>query len=256
MKKNSWYIFAPLRFLYKIYFGVIFLITALPMYPFFLFLLKDNTKIDKAFKVKRIWARIICVLTFIKVKVTGKENLPTKPYVVCANHASYLDILVMFCVIPDTFLFLGKSELLKWPIVRVFFKNMDIPVDRSNRIRAAHSIELTKQAIQKGYSIAIFPEGLIPDDNVPKLEKFKKGAFTLAVSQQVPIIPVTFENNWKLFSHHGDLFGEGCPGITRTIIHESISTIGLTEKDLVNLSHKTFKIIESPLIKHYKEEWK
>lgn len=222
------------------------------MYPIFAYLLKDDTNIDKAFKVKRVWARLICILTLIKVNVEGQEKLPKKPYVVCANHASYLDILVMFCIIPDTFLFLGKAELLKWPIVRVFFKNMDIPVDRSNKVKAAHSIELTKQAVQKGFSIAIFPEGLIPDDNLPRMQKFKKGAFTLAVSQQVPIVPVTFETNWKLFSHHGDLFGEGCPGITKTIIHNPISTIGLTDKDLVNLSNQIFNIIEQPLKKHYK----
>ena len=62
------------------------------MYPIFLVLLKDDTKTDQAFKVKRVWARIICALTLVKVMVKGQENLPPKPYVICANHASYLDI--------------------------------------------------------------------------------------------------------------------------------------------------------------------
>lgn len=226
------------------------------MYPVFLVLLKDDTKTDKAFKVKRLWARTICVLTFVKIRVKGKKNLPKKPYVICANHASYLDIVIMFCIIPETFLFLGKAELLKWPIVRVFFKNMDIPVDRSNKVKAAHSIELTKLAVQKGYSIAIFPEGLIPDERIPQMRRFKNGAFTLAISQQVPIVPITFETNWKLFSHHGDLFGKGSPGFTKTIIHKPIQTKGLTDKDLVSLSNQTFDVIEAPLLKHYKEQWK
>jgi 1-acyl-sn-glycerol-3-phosphate acyltransferase len=256
MKKVFWYIFAPLRFLYKVYFGIVFLITAIPMYPIFLVLLKDDTKTDQAFKVKRVWARIICALTLVKVMVKGQENLPPKPYVICANHASYLDILVMACIIPETFLFLGKAELLKWPIIKVFFKNMDIPVDRSNKKKAAHSIELTKQAIQKGYSVAIFPEGLIPDYDVPKLHKFKRGAFVLATSQQVPIVPVTFVTNWAFFSHHGDLLGKGSPGVSKSVIHEPIPTKGLTEKNIASLIDKTFKVIEKPLLKYYKAEWK
>lgn len=227
------------------------------MYPVFLILLKDEKNIHKAYKAKRFWARLICILTLVKVTLKGKENIPKQgPYVVCANHASYLDIVVMFCLIPDTTLFLGKAELLKWPIVRVFFKNMDIPVDRSNKMKAAQSIELTKEAVQKGHSIAIFPEGLIPDDDVPKLHKFKNGAFTLAIAKQVPVLPLTFQTNWKLFSHHGDLFGNGMPGISRSIIHKPILTTGMTERDLVNLKDKTREVIEKPLLKYYKEEWK
>lgn len=251
-----WYILAPFRALYKIYFGIVFFTIALLLFPIFWVLLKDEKNIRRAYKVKKFWSRVICILCFIKVQRIGKHHLPQSPYVVCANHASYLDIVVMFLIIPDTTLFLGKAELQKWPIVKVFFKNMDIPVDRSNKRKAAQSIELTKQAIEKGYCIAIFPEGIIPDDNVPLMQRFKNGAFALAIAKQVPIVPLTFATNWKLFSHHGDLFGYGMPGISKTIIHPPIKTIGMTEKDLVSLREKTKEVIEAPLKKYYKQEWK
>ena len=198
----------------------------------------------KAFQLKRIWAKVLLFLAGIKVRIEGKENIIKTPCVICANHASYLDIAVMFVVIPDTFLFLGKAELLKWPVIRIFFRNMDIPVDRTNGFKAKESIELTKKAIQDGFSIAIFPEGLIPVDNIPKMKPFKKGAFLLAISQQVPILPVSFVSNWKLFATESDPFGAGCPGVAKVLIHPGISTKQKTEADIPALIKETYQVIE------------
>lgn len=245
MKRLVFYIFAPLRFLYKVYFVLVFLILAIPMFPLFFFLLRTDKNIHQAFKLKRIWAKLLLFFTGIVVVQKNKDLLPKTPYVICANHCSYLDIVVMFVVIPNTFLFLGKAELLKWPIVKIFFRNMDIPVDRSNSIKAKKSLELTKQAVQKGFSIAIFPEGLIPSEEIPKMKPFKRGAFVLAVSQQVDIVPITFANNWKLFATESDLFGPGRPGIAKVIFHSPILTKGKNEKDIPQLLKDTFSKIET-----------
>ena len=215
------------------------------MYPIFYFLLRSDKNVHQAFKLKRIWARIILFLTGIMVRKENADLLPKSPYVICANHASYLDIVLMFVLIPETFLFLGKSELLKWPIIRIFFRNMDIPVDRTNSIKARKSIELTKEAVKKGFSVAIFPEGLIPSEGIPKMARFKKGAFVLAVSQQVPIVPITFATNWKLFATESDVFGPGRPGIARAIFHPPIETKGKTDSDIKELMEDTFNAIES-----------
>ncbi len=247
MKKLVYYIGAPFRLLYKIYFVLVFAVLAIPFYPIFFYLLRTDKKIHTAFKVKRIWAWLLLFLTGIKVKKINKHLLPKPPYVICANHASYLDIVIMFIAIPETFLFLGKAELLKWPIVRIFFRNMDIPVDRTNGVKARKSIELTKQAIQKGYSVAIFPEGLIPSENIPKMMPFKKGAFVLAVSQEAPIVPITFTTNWKLFSTEVDPFGGGRPGIAKVVFHPAINTINKTDKDIPELIQVTFDVIDSKL---------
>ncbi len=244
MRRLLHYILAPFRFLYKVYFILVFLILAIPMFPLFYFLLKTDKKIHQAFKLKRVWAKLLLFFTGIVVSQKHKELLPKSPYVICANHASYLDIVIMFAVIPDTFLFLGKAELLKWPIVKIFFRNMDIPVDRSNSIKAKKSIELTKEAVQKGFSIAIFPEGLIPAEGIPTMKPFKRGAFVLAVSQQVEIVPISFSNNWKLFATESDLFGPGRPGIAKVIFHAPISTIGKTDKEIPQLVKETFAKIE------------
>ena len=80
------------------------------------------------------------------------------PYVVCANHASYLDILLMFLNNADDFAFLGKAEVLKWPIINVFFlKGIDIPVYRGSVKRAKECLDIADLALKEGRSIAIFP---------------------------------------------------------------------------------------------------
>lgn len=248
-KSTFWYLGAPFRFLYKIYFVLVFALLAIPLYPFFYFLLRSKKNVHIAFKLKRGWAIALLFFTGVKVNIQGKENLPKSPFIICANHASYLDIVVMFVAIPSTFLFLGKAELLKWPIVRIFFRNMDIPIDRRNSFKARESLELTKQAIRDGFTIAIFPEGLIPDENIPEMKPFKKGAFLLAISEEVPIVPITFSSNWRLFSCETDPWGAGRPGIAHVTIHSAISTKGKTEGELSEIRKQTFEVINSSLPK-------
>lgn len=250
MKNLIWNIFAPFRFLYKLYFGVVFFGTAIVFYPFFAIVLRNEKNRKLAYKGKRLWSRVICFLVFIFPAVDKKAQLPKGPYVICANHASYLDIVIMYIAIPDVFLFIGKAELLKWPIINVFFKNMDIPIERGHKKNASKSIEKAKEEIEKGFSIGIFPEGKIPEEGVPQMVQFKNGAFNLAISAGVPIVPVTFKTNWKLFSFHDDLFGYARPGIAKIIIHPIIDISNNSELEFVK--EKTFKAIESELKDQYK----
>ena len=72
-------------------------------------------------------------------------------FIICANHKSYLDILLMYLIIDHDFAFLGKSEVLKYPVIRIFFKRgIDIHVYRASRIKAAKSLELAKSEINRG----------------------------------------------------------------------------------------------------------
>ncbi len=237
---------APFRFLYKIYFGIIFIISGTILYPYFLLALRGKNKFKNAVKVKRLWSDIICLFCFIIVRVDGKENFNRNDqYIICANHASYLDIILMYKIVPHDFAFLGKAEVLKWPLVNIFFKRgIDIPVFRGNRKKAAESLLNAKEALASGRSLAIFPEGKM-QDSPPKMERFKNGAFSLAMEYNVSIIPLTFKNNYKLFSDHEDVFGAGNPGIAKIIIHPKIEVN--KETDLVTLRNQTYDIIKKGL---------
>jgi 1-acyl-sn-glycerol-3-phosphate acyltransferase len=167
--------------------------------------------------------------------------------VICSNHGSYLDIIQMYNVIPQYFLFMGKYELLRWPLFKIFFKDMNIAVNRGSHIEAAKAFRRAAEALDRGTSIAIFPEGTIPLD-APRMKPFKDGAFRLAIEKQVPIVPVTFVNHWELFGEPEQFTSRARPGMARAVVHQPIDTKGLTEADLVALRRRVYEVIEGPLL--------
>jgi len=188
--------------------------------------------------------RIVC---FYALEVKDSSGKIETPYILCANHTSYLDIFFMYSILPkNKFLFMGKSEILSYPLLKTFFKNLNIPVYRENRLKAAKSFIQARNEIAKGWSIIIFPEGGIPE-TTPYLMEFKDGAFKLAKSAKVGILPLTFQNNYHLFSDPEDLLGFAHPGLAQVTIHPFITKEKvelLTEKEL---NTKTFQAINSVL---------
>ncbi len=246
------YLFLPFRWIFKLYFGITFFISLLILYIPFKVLLRKPSGYLGAFRLKQHWATVQQFIALIPCSVKRNGRLPSPPYIICCNHSSYLDIVHMYNVIPDYFLFIGKQELARWPLLGMFFKGMNIAVNRSNQIEAARAFRRAAQAIDKDTCIAIFPEGTIPR-SAPRMKPFKDGAFKLAIEKQVPIVPVTFIDHWRLFGEPLELFSRARPGISRIVVHEAIRTKGMTEADLVPLRQQVFGIIEGPLLKDQQE---
>jgi 1-acyl-sn-glycerol-3-phosphate acyltransferase len=234
-------------FIFKLYIAIVFFLCLLVFYlPLLILKQKENTK-KLTFQVFKIWSWTFRILTFIHVKILKKSKLPKGPYIVISNHASYLDIFLMYSILPGhPFLFLGKSEILSYPLMKSFFKNLNIPVFRNNRMKAAKSFIEAKRAILNGWSLVVFPEGGIPDENNPKMIEFKDGAFKLAKEVRVPIIPLTFINNHKLFSDPTQLLGEAHPGISKVIIHDYIPIEHVLEMSQHELIKFSFDLISKP----------
>lgn len=170
--------------------------------------------------------------------------------IIIANHASYLDIFLFHSLLSShPFIFLGKSEILKYPLIRTYFRSLNIPVFRDTRIKAAKSLVLAKKKIQKKWSVVIFPEGGIPDGNRPKMIPFKDGAFQLAKDQKVPILPITFVNNYRLFTDMTDFFGSCYPGFANVIIHDVISAEVVDATPTEELKNRCFEIVSGGLVK-------
>ncbi len=174
--------------------------------------------------------------------------LPKAPYIICSNHSSYLDIIQMYNVIPEYFLFMGKYELLRWPLFNMFFKDMNIAVNRGSHVEAAKAFRRAANAIDRGTSIACSRKARYRYSR-PRMKPFKDGAFKLAIEKQVPIVPVTFLDHWRLFGEPTDLLSRGRPGVgTGRDPCPAISTIGLTMDDLVVLRTQVYRTIEEPLL--------
>lgn len=232
---------------YKIYVGFLFSITALLFYPFLAYTTTHEKHHHKAFRAFVIWSRGFRFFAGWWFKIEGK--IPTNtPFIIVANHSSYADIFL----IPSLFskqphIFLGKSEILSYPMIKTYFKSFNIPVFRENKIKAAKSLILARKKLQNNWSLIIFPEGGIPDHERPMMLPFKDGAFRLAKETNMPILPVTFSNNYLLFTDPTDLLGSCRPGASRVIIHPLIKQEEVEQKSAEELRDKVFQLINSRL---------
>jgi 1-acyl-sn-glycerol-3-phosphate acyltransferase len=241
------------RTIWKIIFLLNFVLGLIILYPLFYILLSRKEWFPLAFKLKKFWARWILTVPglFLTVKRSiPKDELP-HPCIYCGNHVSYLDIIASYLITPKYFVFMGKQELDKAPLFRIFFKEMNILVDRSSNVASHRAFMRAGAEIDKGHSLFLFPEGTI--SSFGKLRGFKNGAFKLAIEKQIPIVPVTFVNNWKLLQNGGFLKSHGRSGISKVVMHEPIPTIGMNEGDLVSLRTKVHEIILTELEKYNKK---
>ena len=168
------------------------------------------------------------------------------------NHSSFLDIIILYQTFTQYFVFMGKKSLATVPVFNIFFKKMNIPVDRRSARDGKRSMDRCGKELEKGHSVVMFPEGTI-SAKVPELLKFKNGAFKLAIEKQVPVIPITFFTNYKLLEMAGLFSGKAGPGIAKAVIHEPIPTTGMTDDDIPQLKERVFNIINNEL-KAYQEK--
>jgi 1-acyl-sn-glycerol-3-phosphate acyltransferase len=236
-----------LGYAYKLYFGLWFYLTLLLLYPFFRIAMLRQKWFIAAFRLKQFWAVLLQIGGFYWLHVSGKDQRKKVkgPVIYVSNHCSYLDIVFMYRLARHKFIFMGKDSLLKWPLFGDFFRFMDIPVDRKNKASAARALIKAKRYIENGWSIAIFPEGTIPD-SAPVMIPFREGAFRLAADTGVPIQPITWTNNHGLFSDPSKITGPAHPGVVRAILHPAV-LVSEKQKSVSDLSAELHQIISGPL---------
>ena len=216
------------------------------LYPVFIILLLREEWFPLAYRLKRVWAGWILFASGILVKVKTETDLKKIPHPVifCANHTSYLDIVVSYYLLPGYFVFMGKQELDRIPLFRIFFRKMNILVDRKSKIGSHKAFLQAGEEVEKGHSVFLFPEGTISKE-APLLRPFKNGSFKLAIYKQIPIVPITFTNNWHILQNGGFFKANGRPGIAEVVVHAALETKGLGDDDLLSLRGKISDIIAS-----------
>ncbi len=188
---------------------------------------------------------------FLKKEYHINRNHIPQPCVIVANHSSYLDIILSYLILKKYYVFMAKFELNKAPLFKIFFKDMQISVNRTKMKDAHRAFARASEEIDGGHSVFIFPEGTIGSDNGTLL-RLKNGAFKLAIDKQVPILPITFIGNWKLLQTGGFFKSYGRPGFSKAIIHKPIETKGMTEENVVTLREEVYKLFQETLEKENK----
>ncbi len=187
-----------LRRIYFIYAVSFFILTFLILYPFFAVAILAG-KSDRMFlAINRAWCLMFFSVCGLRVRVQGKIPVGKKPFVIIANHASYLDIPVLTDVLRFPYAFIGKESLAQVPLFGHMYRNFHILVDRKDRRDRAATLRKAEALLLKGKSVVIFPEGKIDPKGQPKLSNFYDGAFALSKKMQVPILPIALKNNWRI----------------------------------------------------------
>lgn len=177
----------------------------------------------------------------------------SKRYIICANHTSNLDITALILLVKRNYVFFGKEELLKNFVTGIYFRTIDIPVNRESKISAFRAFKKAEEILKEGKNLIIFPEGMISDNYPPVLQPFKNGPFRLAIEQGVQILPVTICNNWNLMWDDGKKYGSN-PGICDIRVHAPIDTTNLTLEQADDLKNNVYDIISNQLLSHQQKK--
>ncbi len=235
----------PFQLLWRIWFYVLIFCTLVLLFPILLVFTSKQEYYPRFWKVIRFWCHLIVYGMGFRLKIEREQELdPNQSYMFCPNHASLMDGFVLAVLSKNPIVFVGKKELEKVPVFGFFYKRAVIMVDRSDSASRKKVYEQAKERLQNGISIAIFPEGLVPKEDVV-LAPFKNGAFSLAIQHKTPIVPHIYYDCKRLFSWS---FFKGNPGLLRVKQCAFINTDNLEKEDKNNLREQTFSLIHNELI--------
>ena len=192
-------------------------------------------------RIIRVWSRIWLVASRTDLVVEGQDNIdPDRSYIVVANHLSALDIMACLLAVPLPIRFLAKKELFRIPVLAQGMRMVGI-IEVDREARGAVHTEVNRQSrelIEKGRSLIIYAEGTRPRNGVMK--PFKKGAFTMAITSGLPILPLSIHGSYQAWPP-GTPLARG--GSIRVIIDKPIETEGLSTSDTGELRDQVREVI-------------
>ena len=163
-------------------------------------------------------AKMVFVLSGVKVTVRGIDNLPADSCVVVANHASYIDGPLLNGYLPARFGFVIKGEMRDIPVVHFLLRRSGSKfVERKEMTGSSRDARQLVKAAQEGESLGFFPEGTFLLER--GVGRFRPGAFVAAIKGDMPVVPVAISGaremmpSGRLIPRKSDLVIEILPAI-------------------------------------------
>ncbi len=181
------------KIIYTLYVGILLAVTILPVYiSLWIFPRHIAANICKS------WTRLLSFLAFCPIKVEGKNNLTqTGPLIYAANHASYLDAVVLLSLLPAKTRFVGKKELFTLFFVGTMMRKLGhFFVDRTDFPKGIEDTKQIESTLHSGNPILIFPEGTFSYS--AGLRPFKMGTFKMAADTGTAICPVAIQGTRQI----------------------------------------------------------
>lgn len=202
-----------MRLLFTLSFWLVFLSTAPLAFLFSLGLWAVTAPFDAS---RAGVHRFICLWThgYLKlcplwdVKVLERERLPPGPSVLVANHQSMADIAAVMGL-SHPFKFVSKASLFSLPVVGWVMRLASyVRVERGQPHSTQKMMEDCRAWLRRGVAVLLFPEGTYSSDG--RLLPFKRGAFRLAIEEQVPLVPVLIQGTSDLIQEDGPWLNPRC----------------------------------------------
>jgi 1-acyl-sn-glycerol-3-phosphate acyltransferase len=167
---------------------------------------------------------------------------PRHPYVVVANHESFVDILLI-AHLPWEMKWLAKSEFFRIPGVGWLMRMAgDVPLVRGDADSVAAAMRACEDRLANRVSVMIFPEGTRSSSGA--LGEFKDGAFRLAIDTRTPVLPLAVRGTRPALRKHDWRFGVSDADL---YVLDPIDTAGMTAADVPALRDRARDAIAAAL---------
>jgi fatty-acyl-CoA synthase len=173
--------------IYGIYFIIVFTLWIIPTWA----MVRTIKDCRAAGRFTSAALKVLFALTFIRVKVVGKEYMDTPgAKVYASNHASYFDVLPLMMGLGVPYRFVAKGEVNQMLLIGTFLNQMGhLSFDRLDAGSRLKQVDQIEECLRQGDSVFVFPEGtFVPEAGV---RPFQLGGFRGAVATGTPVVPVS-----------------------------------------------------------------
>jgi putative phosphoserine phosphatase/1-acylglycerol-3-phosphate O-acyltransferase len=178
------------------------------------------------------WVDALFAATGVKLRVEGEEHLWShRPAVFIFNHRNNFDVFMAGRLVAHDYTSVGKKELASNPLAAGIGKLVDaVFIDRADSKAAVDALAPVQEAVSKGLSLIVSPEGTRSPGR--EVGPFKKGPFRIAMAAGVPIVPIVMRNADEIAPRGGSMMRSG------TVDMRVLPPIPIEDWTLENLSEK------------------
>ena len=197
--------------------------------------------VERRRRVARRLTRAALGAAGVPLALEGEQNLPSGPFVLVCNHASYLDAIVLTALLPPRYAFVAKRELREHWLTGKPLRSLNTQfVERSDTARSIEDTRALSASLAAGESLVFFPEGTFgPSEGLLPL---RMGAFVLAAQADVPLVPAVLSGTRRLLPANAVL---PRPAAVSLRIGRPLRAAGFGWNDAVALRDEARKVLES-----------